>query len=143
MIRNWLRRFKRLRSILIVEDLPIWQKNFRRILRDEPFNVHIASNTAEALGHLNAHPIDVVLLDINLSGVSYNIDGLRLAEQIWKDYKNIRIIIVSGSQEWDKRLSNYHFIPSFVIEKQNLDVDDLIEKIHRALNTGARQRATT
>jgi len=120
-------------NILIIEDFPSWQKSFKRYLRDEPFNVMVASTTREALRQAKCYPPDVLILDVNLSGVPYNVDGLRLAEQIWRWYQDVKIIIVSGSQEWFKRLSGYRFAPNFIIEKKNLDQDDLVAKIYSSL----------
>lgn len=124
----------RLYNILIIEDFPSWQKSYRRFFRNEPFNVMIAGNIREALRQAKCCPPDVLILDVNLSGVPYNMDGLHLAEQIWRWYQDVKIIIVSGSREWGKRLSLYRFVPSFVIEKKDLDQDDLVTKIYRCVN---------
>ena len=91
----------------------------------------IPGNYREALHFVQTWPIDVLILDVNLSGVPYNVDGLRLANEIWKLRNNIKIIIVSGSREWDKRLGDYNFRPEFILEKQNLDQDDFISKIYQ------------
>jgi DNA-binding NarL/FixJ family response regulator len=111
-----------------------WQKNFRRFLRNEPFNVAVAATSHEALSLYEPYALDVLILDVNLSGVPYNVDGLHVAEQMWRKNKNLKIIIVSGSREWDKRLRAYNFIPSFIIDKQSLDQDDLIRKIYQAVH---------
>jgi len=124
---------KRVFNILIIEDLPSWQKNFRRLLKDQPFNVLIPSNYREALHFVQTCQIDVLILDVNLSGVPYNVDGLRLANEIWKLKNDIKIIIISGSREWDRRLGEYDFSPEFILEKQSLDHDDLISKIYQTV----------
>ena len=124
---------KRVYNVLIIEDLPSWQRNFQRLLREQPFNVIIATTCQQALDYAENGKIDVMILDVNLSGVPYNVDGLRLADEIWELNNNIKIIIVSGSREWDSRLRNYNFNPSYILEKQNLDQDDLIEKIYRTV----------
>lgn len=124
----------RLYNILVIEDFPSWQRSFRRFLQDEPFNVMIAANPHDALRQAKCCPPDVLILDVNLSGVPYNIDGLRLAEQIWRWDHDVKIIIVSGSREWSKRLSAYRFAPSFIIEKKNFDQDELVAKIYSSIN---------
>lgn len=125
---------KRVYNVLIIEDLPSWQRNFQRLLKEQPFKVIIASNCNQALNFAQNGKIDVVILDVNLSGVPYNVDGLRLADKIWQLNDKIKIIIVSGSREWDSRLGHYNFKPSYILEKQNLDQDDLIEKIYKTVN---------
>ncbi|MCG3208478.1 MAG: Chemotaxis response regulator protein-glutamate methylesterase [Anaerolineae bacterium] len=121
-------------NILVIEDFPSWQRSFRRFLRDEPFNVMIAANPRDALRQAKCCRPDVLILDVNLSGVPYNMDGLRLAEQIWRWHRDVKIIIVSGCSEWLKRLSAYRFAPSFIIEKKNFDQDDLVDKIYSSIN---------
>ena len=125
---------KQVFNILIVEDLPSWQKNFRRLLKDQPFNVLIPGNYREALQFVHTCTIDVLILDVNLSGVPYNVDGLHLANEIWKFKNDIKIIIVSGSREWDRRLGTYGFNPEFILEKQSLDQYDLISKIYQSIS---------
>ena len=120
-------------NILIIEDYPTWQRSFKRYLRKEPFNLLFASNHPEALSIVRKHPIDILILDVNLSGVPENIDGLRLAEQIWRCCNQVQIIIVSGCKTWQKRLRQYHFVPSYILEKQLLEQDDLIKKIYLTL----------
>ena len=134
MLSKLMKLTQKKHNILIIEDLLSWQKNFKRLLRNEPFNIFVAANANEAGWFLKFYPIDILLLDVNLSGVPYNVDGLRVAEQCCHKNKNVKIIIVSGSREWDKRLNTYNFNPSFILEKQNLDQDDLIKKIYLALH---------
>lgn len=121
-------------NILVVEDLESWQKKFRRFLRDEPFNVNIAANNQQAQTIFNRCRLDLLILDVNLSGVPYNVDGLQIANQLWRQNRNIKIIIISGDEWWNRRLSHCPFSPSFILEKQRLDPDDLVAKIYLALN---------
>jgi len=128
-------------NILIIEDFPSWQKSFKRFLRNEPFNVILASTYQEALQLARAYSLDVIILDINLSGVPYNVDGLRLADQIWQRNQDVQIIIVSGSREWQRRLQTCNFSPSFILEKRSLDQDDLVSKIYWSINRRSNRRA--
>lgn len=124
---------KRGYNILVLEDSPSWQKKFKRFLRDEPFNVNIATNNKEALALFDLYALDLLILDVNLSGVPYNIDGLLIANKLWRKDKKLGIIIVSGDEGWVKRLSACEFVPHYILEKQNLDQDDLVAKIYRVL----------
>lgn len=124
---------KRINNILIIEDLPSWQNKFRRFLRDEPFNIAVAANYLEAMFLAELYIFDLVILDVNLSGVPYNVDGLRIADKLWGNGKRVKIIIVSGDKNWDGRLGIYGFNPNFVLEKQSLDQDDFVQKIHQTL----------
>lgn len=122
-------------NVLIVEDFESWRRKFKRFLQDEPFNLLIASNYNEGEAIIERHPIDLVVLDVNLSGVPYNIDGLRLAEKLWRINEAVKIVIVTGSHSWHQRKIGYQFEPSFVLKKQNLDQDDFIQKVYQALES--------
>ena len=120
-------------NVLIIEDLPSWRKSLKRYLQHEPFNLFFATDYCEALQKAKLFPFDLIILDVNLSGVPYNVDGLNLAEQLWEWNQQIKVIIVTGSCEWDQRLTMYRFSPSFILEKRNLDQDDLIAKIYQSI----------
>ena len=124
---------ERIYNILVLEDLESWQKKFRRFLRDEPFSVTVAASAQEALAYVQRNRLDLLILDVNLSGVPYNVDGLAVAHKLWSRDNALRIIIVSGDKGWDKRLDAYQFVPNFILEKQSLDQDDFVAKVHRAL----------
>ena len=121
-------------NILVVEDSPSWQKKFKRFLRDEPFRVKIAANYQEAVENFDASALDLLILDVNLSGVPYNVDGLTAAHQLWRQNNALKIIIISGDAGWEKRLAAYQFVPNYILKKQNLDHNDLVEKIYQVLS---------
>ena len=123
-------------NILVVEDLASWQKKFKRFLRNEPFKVNIAANHHQAQTAFERCAPDLLILDVNLSGVPYNVDGLQVADQLWRQNSNLKIIIVSGDQWWSHRLHSCPFAPAFILEKQSLDPGDLVAKIYLALDQG-------
>ena len=123
----------RIYNILVLEDRQSWQKQFARFLSEEPFKVSIAANNREALSCADIDTPDLLIVDVNLSGVPYNVDGLAVAHQLWSQNRDLRIIIVSGDRGWDKRLDAYQFVPSYILEKQSLDQDDFVAKVYRAL----------
>ncbi|MBI1880004.1 MAG: response regulator [Chloroflexi bacterium] len=122
------------RNVLIVEDDPSWQRRFTRYLRNEPFAISIVATYQDALALIESQTFDLVILDINLTGVVENYDGLRLGSKLWSRDKNVKIIIVSGSDAVVKRLTSLTFAPNFILKKQNLDQDEFIEKVHLALS---------
>jgi DNA-binding NarL/FixJ family response regulator len=76
---------------------------------------------------------DLVILDVNLTGVVENYDGLRLGHELWTKDKNVKIIIVSGSESSLKRSGSFMFMPTFTLKKQNLEQGEFVEKVHLAL----------
>lgn len=121
------------RNVLIVEDDPSWQKMFKRCLKNEPFTISVATNYQEGLAFIESQTFDLVILDINLTEVVENYDGLRLGSKLWSKDKNAKIIIVSGSDGVTKRLNSLLFAPRYILKKQNFDQDEFIEKVHLAL----------
>jgi len=79
-------------NILIVDD----EKNIRRSLEmicsGEGYGVKTAADGDEALKHLDAGGIDLVLLDI----VMPKTDGLQLLKQLHADYPEVTVIMISG-----------------------------------------------
>lgn len=121
-------------NVLIVEDDPSWQKRFKRYLRNEPFIISTASTYQEGLDLIETQSFDLVILDVNLSEVVENYDGLRLGSKLWNRDKKVKIIIVSGSEGAFKRLASFTFAPSYILKKQSLDQAEFLEKVHQALS---------
>ncbi len=119
-------------NILIVEDILSWQNTFKRYLKNTPFKVFVAGTPQEALILIAAHSFAIAIIDINLSGVPHNIDGLRLADTIWQKNKNTQFIIVSGINEPDRRLRTFDFEPACILEKRSLDQDEFTKEIYQA-----------
>jgi CheY-like chemotaxis protein len=116
-----------------VEDVLSWQKTFKRYLQDEPFDLSVAADYQEALTLSETQTFDLVIIDINLSGVPHNVDGLHIADKIWRKNKEIKIVIVSGIDEPKKRLRSFDFELSCVLEKQSLDQDEFVKRVYQAL----------
>jgi DNA-binding NarL/FixJ family response regulator len=119
-------------NVLIVEDLSSWRRRLKRLLKNEPVNVFDAAGYDEALRLVKRHHFDVAVIDVNLSGVPHNVDGLALAEQMWQTNSKVNIILISGSREWERRLSRFRFRPTCILEKQNLDQDDFVRKVRQS-----------
>lgn len=84
-------------TILLVEDdidLSLIEKT---ILMEEGYNVITAATGLKALGLLDDHKIDLVVLDINLP----DINGKALLEKMKRIKPNIKVIIMSGQEDID------------------------------------------
>ena len=120
-------------NVLIAEDLSSWRRRLKRLLKNEPVNLFEAANLDKALKLVKNHRFDVAVIDVNLSGVPHNVDGLLLAEQMWQANPRVKIILISGSREWERRLSRFRFRPACILEKQNLDQDDFVRKVRQSV----------
>jgi two-component system, OmpR family, KDP operon response regulator KdpE len=57
-------------SVLIVDDDPAFRKGLAASLKTSGYTVDLARNGEEALTYIRERPVDVVLLDINMAGMS-------------------------------------------------------------------------
>ena len=120
-------------TILIVEDVLSWQKTFKRFLQNEPFIISVASNYQEALNLTETQSFDLIILDVHLSEMPDNIDGLHIGKKLWLENDQVKIIIVTGTGDPSSHLSSSGFVPIYVLKKHLLKQDDFIEKIYDAL----------
>jgi two-component system alkaline phosphatase synthesis response regulator PhoP len=80
------------KRILLVDDDETILVPFQHILRDEGYQVDTASNGREALEKAWETEYQMVISDIKLPDVQ----GIEVARKIRKQYKDIRLIIITG-----------------------------------------------
>jgi two-component system cell cycle sensor histidine kinase/response regulator CckA len=83
-------------KVLVVDDDPIQQRTFRRVLTGLGYTVETRSNGAEAIALFPAgveRPFDLVLVDMLLGG---SLDGLEVVERIRERFPDQKVIIASG-----------------------------------------------
>ncbi len=84
-------------KILIADDHPLIAEGIKNTFENhEDFNVvATVNNGKEALEFVKKHIVDVVLLDINMPIM----DGIECAKELVKNYKNVKIAMLSMYQE--------------------------------------------
>ena len=84
-------------SVVIIDDHPVVLEGFTSLLRNiEGLNIAgCFTHGAEGLAFLAQHPVDILLLDINLPDAN----GMELCAVITKRYPATRIIIISNHSE--------------------------------------------
>lgn len=85
------------RKVLIVDDDELTQRSLSQALRLHGYDVAVAGELNEALGHLRADAFDIVLLDLCLPR-TLGIEGLGL---IRAEYPNLAVVIVTGTATVD------------------------------------------
>jgi two-component system KDP operon response regulator KdpE len=78
-------------SVLVVDDEPALRKVIRSSLAASGFTVEEAGTGAEALGFIQQRPFDLVLLDVNMPGMS----GVETCRQIRALAPNTGIVMVT------------------------------------------------
>ncbi len=84
-------------NVLIVDDHPIFRRGLRTIIESEQ-KMHVVGDVADgeaALAFLNDHPIDVVILDLDMP----KMNGLDFAQAVLKQDNPVEIIILTMHKE--------------------------------------------
>ena len=79
-------------SILIVDDAPATLELLDRNLSSAGYKIFSASNVAEALQVIENVPVDLVITDIKMPGLS----GVELARHVRENFANIAVIIITA-----------------------------------------------
>lgn len=84
-------------SVIIIDDHPIVLQGFSHILQSEDHIELLDSFTSarEGIAYLEKHPVDVVLLDINMP----DMNGIEACEKVSKSHPQSRVIAISNNNE--------------------------------------------
>src|SRR3989338_9333463 len=84
--------------VLIVDDDPTISGLVRQILKDAGFWTHHAKSADMAFSYLSNETVDLLLLDINLPGIS----GLKLLELLKREPKTASLPVIISSIRGDE-----------------------------------------
>jgi CheY-like chemotaxis protein len=115
-----------IKTILAVDDVPLFLKNLKTILKDMPYKVVCVTSAKDALRFLENHKPDLFFLDIEMP----DMNGYQLAEKIISGEQNAPIIFMSGnssSDDVEKALANGG--SDYIIK--TMQKEYIIEKIKR------------
>ncbi len=113
-------------KVLIVDDIPGWirfHKSNLEYLNIEGLEIHTAQSANEALNKIELEldsPYDVVFTDLQMeSNYLPKLAGVWLIEQIqmFKEYKNTKIVIISATSSIDRIAKKYNvlYAPKYII----------------------------
>lgn len=118
--------------VMLVEDDPFWQQNLSADLAEEPDIevVAVAGTKEEAVLAASRHPIDIILMDINLTG--NNLDGLEAMKEILTelDGDGIKIIMLTSLSEREVIMKSFRLGALNYIKKQSYK--DIVRAIREA-----------
>ena len=125
--------------VLVVEDQEFWrEKFFGESLGELGLTVYAARTKEEALALLDSHQFDLAVIDINLTNITGNTDGLAVVEWIEKRGSQIPIIVVSGTEDGFKTLHERNYRPILVeMHKNDFDLVAFIAHVKQAI-TGVK-----
>lgn len=86
------------RTVLVLEDEPLIRCATAEVLADAGCNVLEAETGVEALACLNQHPVDVIVVDVNLPGKLSGLDVGKLAQIA---LPGLKLVVTSGDHALD------------------------------------------
>lgn len=118
------------RRVLLVEDHPMFRRGLRRMLEDTGrFQVvGEAQNGHEAIHLADIHHPELILLDVQLPGVT----GLKIARVLRKQHQNAKLIFLSMHVD-DERLFDAIRAGASAFITKDIDGDSLIDSLRRVL----------
>ena len=123
-------------SILVVEDEPQWREDiFRESLEEEGYCVQTSTSYSEAVEAIDQQAFDLAVVDVNLTGVSGNQDGIRLLELLASQEDQMPVIVVSGSKTRDAAEEEaQEFLPFAFVDKTTFDIAEFATLVADALS---------
>ncbi|WP_028560507.1 response regulator transcription factor [Paenibacillus pinihumi] len=128
-------------KMLIVDDEPIICRGLRETIPWEEIGVEVAGEAydgMEALELLNTHAVDLILTDIHMDGM----DGLSLSKHVREQYPHVRIMILSGYDDFDYARQAIRLgVKDYLLKPVNVDeLVGMVSDIGHELRQESRQR---
>ena len=116
------------RRVLLVEDHPMYRKGVKRLLEDTGrFQVvGEAVNGHDAIHQADVHRPEIVLIDIQLPGVT----GLKIARVLRKQHHNMKIVFLSMHLD-DERLFDAIRSGAMAFLTKDIDQEALVDSLRR------------
>lgn len=112
--------------LMVVDDEIDFLDSMKPIFQRRGFSVTTASSGEEALSLLRDELVDVIVLDVKMSGM----DGLEVLRQTKKDFPSINVILLSGHPSVEAAVEGVRLGASEYLKKPP-DIERLIETIKR------------
>ncbi|GIQ65577.1 hypothetical protein PACILC2_41450 [Paenibacillus cisolokensis] len=128
-------------NMLIVDDEPIICEGLRYTIEWEKFGVSVvgeAYDGEEALRIIREQEVDFVLSDVRMDGM----DGIQLAEQLNLHYPHIRLVIISGYEEFEyARRAMRVGVKDYLLKP--VRIDELIQVVQDIVASVRKNKAAT
>jgi DNA-binding NtrC family response regulator len=116
-------------TVLLVDDDAHLLASLRRALRAEPYTIVVAGSPAEALGLLASRPVDVVLTDQHMPGMS----GAEFLVRVRAQYPHVISIMLTGHADLATAIHAINAGEVYRLFTKPCDVGTLAVAIRQAL----------
>ena len=120
-----------MKKILVVDDEPDILRLYSSELKDEGYNVRLASDGMEAERIVNSESVDLVILDIKMQ----KRDGLTTLTQLKRIRKDLPVVLNSAYPVFKSDFQSW-LADHYVVKSSNLE--ELKEKINHILKYDKR-----
>lgn len=134
------RNGEKLKKILVVDDIGAVRNRYASLLRNEGYEVMAAADGKEALELAGRHLFDMILLDLNMPGMS----GLDVLHEIRATYAkmrevfhvdNVPVLCVSGYIS-EEAVSTANLLGAVGILEKPVYLDELLASVNQVLREG-------
>lgn len=127
-------KFKEKHTLLIVDDEPSMLQGLSTNIDWDAIGYRVVAlldDGLQAIEYLSAHRVDVLLSDIKMHGAS----GLDVAEYIYNNQINTRVVLLSGYREFEdaRRALHYKVVQYITKPFQISELRDIMYKLAREL----------
>ncbi|RPH96737.1 sigma-54-dependent Fis family transcriptional regulator [candidate division KSB1 bacterium] len=123
-------------TILVVDDTPDTLEVLERNLSGQGYRVYTASSANEALRTLDAAPVDLVITDYKMPGVS----GLDLIRHVRENFRDTEVVMITGFASIEGAVEAIKGGAEEYLSKPFTD-DELAGAVQRALSKLNQRRA--
>jgi CheY-like chemotaxis protein len=116
-------------AVLVVDDDEVMRDLLRRVLERSGFAVMTASDGRDGVESLKRHNVDVTITDI----VMPVMDGIEMIRSLIAERPNIRIIAVSGVDDWDNHLNTARRLGAKAVLRKPVSGAELVSTVQRVL----------
>ncbi|MFH0812741.1 MAG: response regulator [Pseudomonadota bacterium] len=105
-----------MKKILVADDEESIRILYQEELEKEGYAVNLAANGREALELLDSYVPDLLILDIQMPGIS----GIEILQQVRSRFRNLPIILSSAYPEYQQNLATWAS-DAYVVKSSNLE----------------------
>jgi DNA-binding NtrC family response regulator len=117
--------------VLLVDDEPLILEMFESVLRDEGYDVYVASNAKEALQQLDRTVFDVLVCDVRLE----DLDGFDIMAIARKRFPAIGVVLITGAPSTSDAQIALEQSATYLSKPIGFDL--LVEAVENAPDIGA------
>lgn len=117
-------------AILVVDDDEVMRDLLRRVLERSGFEVVTARHGQDGVDRYRDRAVDVTITDM----VMPVMDGLEMIRALVAEQPSVRIIAVSGVDDWDNYLKAARGLGAKAVLRKPVSGSELVSTVRRVLN---------